>query len=369
MSFLDKNGLTRVKEKIYAKLDLKLNTSLKGAANGLAELDGAGKVPSSQLPSYVDDVLEYANLAAFPATGETGKIYVAIDTGKTYRWSGSTYTEISSGTYYTFTGGTNKFTVTPSDGSPQDVTVTPSIALVTTSANGLMRSSDRIKLENMAMVTLGTCDTAGDVAAKAITITNTYWQLKVGSVIGVKFAYGNSASNVTLNVNETGAYPIYYANAEYTASSGVMAGAANRYTYYMFDGSYWVWFNYGTYQSNTQNTAGAGNAENTKLFLVGRVAQSTGTSQSNANVYIGSDNCLYSNGVKVLTAHQDISGLVPNTRTVNNHALSADVTLNAGDVGAVAVAQGAAHAGKFLMVNASGNVEPTSVPNANGVSF
>lgn len=54
-----------------------------------------GKVPASQLPSYVDDVLEYANLAAFPATGEDGKIYIAIDTGKTYRWTGSTYGIIS----------------------------------------------------------------------------------------------------------------------------------------------------------------------------------------------------------------------------------------------------------------------------------
>lgn len=55
----------------------------------------AGKVPSSQLPSYVDDVLEYANFASFPVTGETGKIYVTLDTNKTYRWSGTAYTEIS----------------------------------------------------------------------------------------------------------------------------------------------------------------------------------------------------------------------------------------------------------------------------------
>ena len=57
----------------------------------------ANKVPSAQLPSYVDDVLEYANLAAFPATGATGVIYVAIDTNKTYRWSGSAYVYITSG--------------------------------------------------------------------------------------------------------------------------------------------------------------------------------------------------------------------------------------------------------------------------------
>jgi len=54
-----------------------------------------GKIPASQLPSYVDDVLEYANIAAFPGTGESGKIYVALDTNKTYRWSGSAYVEIS----------------------------------------------------------------------------------------------------------------------------------------------------------------------------------------------------------------------------------------------------------------------------------
>jgi hypothetical protein len=70
-------------------------TDLIGTANGLAELDSNGKVPSSQLPSFVDDVEEYANLAAFPVTGESGKIYIAIDTNLTYRWGGSTYVEIS----------------------------------------------------------------------------------------------------------------------------------------------------------------------------------------------------------------------------------------------------------------------------------
>jgi hypothetical protein len=73
----------------------KVDSSLVGANNGIATLDEAGKVPSSQLPSFVDDVLEYADLAGFPETGESGKIYIAIDTGLTYRWSGSIYVEIS----------------------------------------------------------------------------------------------------------------------------------------------------------------------------------------------------------------------------------------------------------------------------------
>ena len=70
-------------------------TTAKGAANGVAELDSTGKVPSSQLPSFVDDVLEYDKQSSFPTTGEAGKIYIAQDTNKTYRWSRSAYVEIS----------------------------------------------------------------------------------------------------------------------------------------------------------------------------------------------------------------------------------------------------------------------------------
>ena len=54
-----------------------------------------GLIPSAQLPSYVDDVLEYTNLVSMPNPGETGKIYTALDSNKIYRWSGSTYIEIS----------------------------------------------------------------------------------------------------------------------------------------------------------------------------------------------------------------------------------------------------------------------------------
>ena len=70
-------------------------TSEKNQNNGYAGLDAGGKVASAQLPSYVDDVVEYANQAGFPATGETSKIYVALDNNKIYRWSGSAYVEIS----------------------------------------------------------------------------------------------------------------------------------------------------------------------------------------------------------------------------------------------------------------------------------
>lgn len=62
--------------------------------NAKADLVG-GTVPTAQLPSYVDDVIEAANFAALPVTGETTKIYVTIDDNKAFRWSGSAYVEIS----------------------------------------------------------------------------------------------------------------------------------------------------------------------------------------------------------------------------------------------------------------------------------
>lgn len=68
----------------------------KGSPDGVATLGSDGKVPSSQLPSYVDDVIEFADKSSFPASGESGKIYVDIEKNNTYRWSGTTYVEIGS---------------------------------------------------------------------------------------------------------------------------------------------------------------------------------------------------------------------------------------------------------------------------------
>ena len=71
------------------------NKVIYGAISSKADLDTSGKVLSSQLPSYVDDVLEYSAKSNFPSTGESGKIYTDTATNLTYRWSGSTYVEIS----------------------------------------------------------------------------------------------------------------------------------------------------------------------------------------------------------------------------------------------------------------------------------
>ena len=90
-------------------------SSEKGVANGVATLDGTGKIPSAQLPSYVDDVVEYANLAAFPGIGSAGILYIALDNNKQYRWAGSTYQQITSGAVDSVAGKTGVITLDTND--------------------------------------------------------------------------------------------------------------------------------------------------------------------------------------------------------------------------------------------------------------
>ncbi len=67
----------------------------KGQVDGLAPLNSSSKIDATFLPSYVDDVIEFSDLNSFPGIGETGKIYITLDSNKSYRWSGSNYIEIS----------------------------------------------------------------------------------------------------------------------------------------------------------------------------------------------------------------------------------------------------------------------------------
>ena len=104
---------------LQAALDSKLEGITKAMVEGVltgtitshnhdgmyAPLSG-GLIPSQYLPSYVDDVVEYSTLSAFPATGESGKIYVALDTNLTYRWGGTSYVEISPSLALGHTSGT-----------------------------------------------------------------------------------------------------------------------------------------------------------------------------------------------------------------------------------------------------------------------
>jgi len=190
-------------------------TTAKGAAGGVAELDANGMVPSAQLPSYVDDVLEYASLSTFPVTGESGKIYVALDTNKTYRWSGSAYVEISeslalgetSATAYRGDRGKTAYDHSQVvSGNPHNVTAAEAGAVPTTrEINGHALSAD---------ITLTAADvgaradtwmpTATDVGARPDTWTPT--AADVGAVPTTREVNGHAlSSDITLDATDVGA--------------------------------------------------------------------------------------------------------------------------------------------------------------------
>lgn len=119
-----------------------------GAASGIVPLDSSSKIAATYLPSYVDDVLEFANLVSFPATGESGKIYVAIDTNKTYRWGGSSYTYITS-------GAIDSISVTAPISSTGGATPTIGIDAATTTVAGSMSAADKTKLDAISGTNTG----------------------------------------------------------------------------------------------------------------------------------------------------------------------------------------------------------------------
>lgn len=156
----------------------------------IATLDGNGKVPASQLPGYVDDVEEYADLAHFPLTGEGDKIYVAMDTGFTYRWSGSQYVRLN--TYDPATqsasGLMSAADKTKLDGIEAGAQVNPGNA--SQSAAGLMSASDKTKLDGIQSGATAT-DVGYDSTNKKITKTVNGTTSDVVSVATIKSAIGS----------------------------------------------------------------------------------------------------------------------------------------------------------------------------------
>ena len=192
-------------------------------------------------------------------------------------------------------------------------------SLATTTANGFMSKDDKAKLD-ATNVAYATCSTAADVATKTATIIgNDNWALTVGCIVMVKFDITNTASAVTLNINNTGAYPIWYSNAEYTSSGSAYCGYAGRTITYSFNGTHWVWIS-GSYDANTQSNTNSTDT-NSKIFLVGATTQgSNKTTYSHNEVYVGTDHHVYSNSKQVVNL-SDTQALT--NKTYNGYTLGA----------------------------------------------
>ena len=318
----------------------------KGAANGVAELDSSGKVPSTQLPSYVDDVLEYTAKSNFPSTGEAGKIYVDTSTNLAYRWGGSTYTEISpsialgttsstafrgdyGNTAYThatakgsaFTSGLYKIAtnaqghvtaataVAKSDitslGIPaQDTTY----SAATTSTAGLMSTADKSKLDG---IETGANKTTVDSTLSS-TSTNPVQNKVVNTAISaLNTLVGDTsvATQITSAINDAGFLTVDLNNTEsgiapFTNSD--MLGGLPASSYLQV-------------------------ADFPQALTDAGVVKSIAGKMPNANGEI----TLVPADIGAATS-EHTHDYVPTSRTVNGKALSSDISLTYSDVGAAA---------------------------------
>ena len=237
-----------------------------------------GTIPQSILPSYVDDVLEYENLAAFPKTGESGKIYVADDTNKTYRWSGTAYVEISA----SLALGTTSSTAFRGDYG--------NTAYAHAQAKGSAFSSGLYKIttNSQGHVTAATAVTKSDITALGIpgsdTNTNTTYSLsKSGSTITLKGSDGSTTSVTDADTNTT--YSTFKgATTSAAGGTGLVpapaTGAANRYL--RSDGTWQV------PPDNNTNTTYSLSKNGSTITLTGSDGSTTSVTDSNTTYSLSS---------------------------------------------------------------------------------
>ena len=170
----------------------------------------------------------------------------------------------------------------------------------------------------------GTCSTAAATAAKVVTLSNTDgWELVEGTIVGIKFSNSNTAENVTLNINGTGAKSIYYNNNVYAGTSNAVCGYANRVSYYMYNGTYWVFLSNGIVDSNTdtkvRQTLATGNTNRPLLMAY---SDNTVTTSNVDNVSYR-NNSIYANPSTGTVTATNFAG------KINNHTVNKDVPSDA----------------------------------------
>lgn len=302
-----------------------------------------GTIAAANLPSYVDDVLEYDKKENFPATGESGKVYIDISTNKTYRWGGTTYVVIATDLALGETASTayrgdkgkvaydhaskkgsafasNLYKITTNDQGHVTAAVAASASDIPGLSDKVSKTGDTITGNLTVSGSIIGNATSADKWAKARKVTFT------GDVTGTVTLDGSSDVSTALVLSGPGTTTNTYGldgfvSDNYTLNAGdtfvvpvIGADAKGRVTTNSKTISYKLPAN-----TDTKITTSSANNVNKKLFLIGALEQNGNgvTTYSNQGNYIGSDNYLYtgsgsgSGSKKVLATgddHSDTSG-------------------------------------------------------------
>ena len=295
-------------------------TSAKGAASGVAELDSNGKVPASQLPSYVDDVLEYSAKSSFPTTGETGKIYVDTSDNKTYRWSGTAYVEISP----SLALGTTSSTAYRGDrGNTAYSHATDSSRLTTATSSGLYKVASTAQGHIASLTAVA----KADITALGIPAQDTTYSAATTSTAGLMSASDKTklngiATGATANIGTV--TQVKVGSTAYNPSSGVVSLPAYPTTLPASD--VYSWAKTSSKPSYTASEVGLGNVGNYKAVSTVASQGLNDTEKSNARANIGAGTSSFSGSYNDLSNKPTIptktsqltndSGYTTNTGTV-----------------------------------------------------
>ena len=287
----------------WAKAASKPSYSIGEISGNLPVARLSGVIDSANLPSYVDDVLEFDSFAKFPTKGESGKIYTALDTNKIYRWGGTTYVVISD----TITLGTTHGTAGYGDESRaayNHSTTTGNPHKTTKTDLGLGNVENKSSATIRGELTKANVTTALGYTPPTID-TNTHYTTRI--VAGAASGIANAAttnSNTHINVTDDNTFRSGV-TIKGTGATTVTSDASGNVTVNSTDTNTWRGI-----QNNLTSTY---------------TDQSLSAAQG-----------------KIL--NEKFGSYVPTSRTVNGKALSANITLSAGDVGAAA----ASHSHSYL---------------------
>lgn len=203
------------------------------SASDIPSLDASkitsGTIDPARLPSFVDDVLEFANLAGFPTTGEAGKIYIALDTNKSYRWSGSTYVYITSGAVDSVAGKTGVVTLVKADVGLANVDNTSDAnkPISTATQNALNTKVDTSTNQTIAGVKTFSSTISGSISGNAATATKLATARTINGVSFDGTANIVAPTNLTVGTITTTTVPIESStgtNASIPAATTALAG-------------------------------------------------------------------------------------------------------------------------------------------------